>query len=231
MSRGPSTLGLLAGTALATGLLALGAGLLYRPATVLEAVPELEAALSTLNPTHLVLAFALVLLIVAPTITAAGRFRVDAPRPIDAGSTEPFADSRSLTDSSSRLAGAVYDDWIDRATAYDDEPRPVRDQARTELVEALRALAADAYATRAGLDRADALEAIRAGTWTDDRRAAAFLADEDGPSTPLSLWLFDLCSTADPFTRGLEHAIEAVEAIRERPVRAGIEGKRCEGSR
>ncbi|MFC7213668.1 hypothetical protein ACFQO4_06175 [Saliphagus sp. GCM10025334] len=224
MSRRPSTLGLLAGTALATGLLALGAGLLYRPATVLEAVPELESVLSTLNPTHLVLAFAVVLLVVAPTITAAGRFRVDAPRPLDASSTEPFAGSRSLTDTSSRLAGAVYDDWIDRATAYDDEPRPVRDQARTELVEALRALAADTYATHTGLDRADAVAAIRAGTWTDDRRAAAFLADEDGPSTPLSLWLIDLCSTADPFTRGLEHAIEAVEAIRDHSIESERRG-------
>ncbi|UTF54620.1 DUF7269 family protein [Natronosalvus rutilus] len=227
MSRRPSTLGLLAGTALATGLLALGAGLLYRPATVLEAVPELEAALSTLDPTHLVLAFALVLLIVAPTITAAGRFRTDAVRPLGASSTEPFAGSRSLADTSPRLPGAVYDDWIDRATAYDDEPRPVRDQARTEFVEALRSLAADTYATRAGLDRTEALAAIRAGTWTDDRRAAAFLADEDGPSTPLSLWLIDLCSTADPFTRGLEHAIEAVEAIREHP----LESERWEGPR
>ncbi|MFC7231746.1 hypothetical protein ACFQMM_10610 [Saliphagus sp. GCM10025308] len=176
MSRRPSTLGLLAGTALATGLLALGAGLLYRPSTVLEPVPELEAALSMLNPTHLVLVFALVLLIVAPTIAAAGRFRVDAPRPLDAGSTEPFASSRSLTDTSSRLAGAVYDDWIDRATAYDDEPRPVRDQARTELVEALRSLAADTYATHTGQTGRT--------PWRRSERAPGPTTGERPPSSP-----------------------------------------------
>jgi hypothetical protein len=44
------------------------------------------------------------------------------------------------------------------------------------LLEELAATAADAHATAAGRDESAAREAVRAGTWTDDRVAAAFLA-------------------------------------------------------
>jgi hypothetical protein len=53
--------------------------------------------------------------------------------------------------------------------------------------------AAAAYAEYADTERTRAREAVAGGAWTDDRTAAAFLADDRGPTPPafarLRLWL------------------------------------------
>ena len=218
MSRTPSTLALTLLTTVAAGLLVLGGALLYRPEFILEIAPELEATLADLDPRLLILGLVLLLLVAAPTIGIVGRFRAEAPTPIDPvePSTTPGL-SLTSSDRASRHTrqpvGQTFETQIEQVTAYDDQPRWLRAEARAALVESLRAIAADAYARQAGLEESAAMATVRAGEWTDDSRAAALLADDDGPSTPLSLWLFDLVSATDPFDRSLEHTIDAIAEL------------------
>ncbi|MFP9192263.1 DUF7269 family protein [Natronosalvus vescus] len=218
MSRPSSTLALTLVTTVTAGLLVLGGALLYRPDALLEIVPELEAALADVDPRLLIVGLVLLLLVAAPTIGIAGRIRAESPTPIDPVD-ESAAVGVSATSSTTSArqnrhpVGRAFETQIEQATAYDDQPRWLRAEARAALVESLREIAADAYARQAGIEESAAMAAIRAGEWTDDRRAAALLADDDGLSTPLSLWLFDLVSATDPFDRSLEHTIDAIAEL------------------
>ncbi|PGF16330.1 hypothetical protein CP556_09525 [Natrinema sp. CBA1119] len=219
MSRSPSTTGLAIVSVLAAASLAVGAAMAVRPALVLERVPELEAVLSALDPALVVLAMALVLVVFAPTLGIAGRLRSSATSPLVEPTAGSDLDPSRFDDRAARrrIVGESFDRWLEQATAYDDESRSAREDARRRLVESLRPVAATAYANRAGLTEDDAMAAIEAGSWTDDPRAAAFLGGPDGPSTPLWLWLFDLVSAADPVVRSLEHAIDEIERVQSTP--------------
>jgi len=219
MSRSPSTTGLAIVTGLAAALLAVGATVIVQPALLLERVPELEAVLSALDPALVVLAMALVLVVFAPTLGIAGRLRSSATSPLVEPTAGSGLDPSRFDDRATRqrIVGESFDRWLELATAYDDESRSTREDARRRLVESLRPIAATAYANRAGLTEDDAMAAIEAGSWTDDPRAAAFLGGPDGPSTPLWLWLFDLVSAADPVVRSLEHAIDEIDRVQSTP--------------
>lgn len=216
MSRTPSSTGLALLTLPAAVLVAVGAVFVVRPALVLERVPELETALAAVDPEIVVLALAVVLVAFAPTLGIAGRLRPSSPSSLvaDDSATEPRApvDDRSATDRPDAV-GAAIDERIALATAYDSEPRDVREAAREELLASLRSIAATAYANRAGIATEEAAAAIEAGAWTDDPRAAAFLAAPSGPSVPLWLWLVDLVRSADPFGRHLEATIDEIERL------------------
>ena len=216
MSRTPSATGLALLTLPAAVLVAVGAIFAVRPALVLERAPELEAVLAAVDPETVVLALAVVLVLFAPMLGIAGRLRPSAPSSLvaDDSTAEPRApfDDRSRADRPD-VVGAAVDEHIALATAYDSEPRDVREAAREELLESLRSIATTAYANRAGITTVEAATAIEAGTWTDDTRAAAFLAAPSGPSIPLWLWLVDLVRSADPFGRHLEATIDEIERL------------------
>lgn len=219
MSRTPSGSGLAIVTLLAGALLAVGATLALRPAVLLERVPELGAVLAALDPETLVLALALVLVLFALTLGIVGRLRFSTTTPLVDSADDSVSQFPWLDDEERRypVVGESFDRLIERATAYDDEPRATREDARERLVDSIRPIAAAAYANRAGLTEADATAAIEAGTWTDDPRAAAFLGGEEGPSTPLWLWVIDLVSTADPFVRSLERTIDEIDRVQSTP--------------
>lgn len=223
MSRTPSARTLAAVVAFGALALALGWALALRPAAVLEAMPPVAAAIEAIDPAAALLGLALVLVAVAPTLGLTGRLHADPPRPIS--SAEPRespdaalppgvtpADLEPAGTGATPVFGADLAALCERATDY-EAPARERAAAREALLETLRSLAADADAHRTGRDADAAAAAVAAGEWTEDGRAAAFLADEDGPSTPLSAWVVDLLAGADPYHRGLERTLAAIEAI------------------
>ena len=216
MSRTPSTRGLALLTLPAAALVAVGTVVAVRPALLLERAPELEAALAAVDPGTVVLALAVLLVVFAPTLGLTGRLRPSRPSPLvaeaSATGSRPSSDDRSPSGRTD-VVGAAIAEQIRLATAYDSEPRDVREDARRRLLESLRPIAATAYGNRAGVTADEAMAAIEAGTWTDDPRAAAFLAAPAGPSMPLWLWLLDLVRTADPFRRHLEGTLEEIERL------------------
>ncbi|WP_226004438.1 DUF7269 family protein [Natrinema salinisoli] len=218
MSRAPSTGGLAVVTLLSVALLAVGGILSVRPGLLLEAAPALESLLATLDPGTVVLAVIGLLVVAAASLGIIGRVRFSsAPLPLVDSTAESGAASFDESTADYPVAGAWFDRRLELATAYDDRSRSTREEARERLVDSLRPIAATAYANRAGLTEDDAMAAIEAGTWTDDARAAAFLGGDDGPSTPLWLWLVDLVSTADPFRRSLERTIAEIDRVQSTP--------------
>ena len=234
MSRTPSTRGLLVAVVLAGAALAVGTTAVLRP-TLLERVPALESALGGVEPRTVVLASILGTLGVAALVGVAGKLRRPGVEPLQsapATATTDGASGRSLNrsragatgrsrggnerraESANRsVVGEPYDRYVALATTYDDEPRAVRDGAREKLVETLRPVAARTYANATGCPREEARRAIETGAWTDDPRAGPFLAGEDGPATPLWIWLADLVRSGDPFPRALERTLDELEAL------------------
>ena len=219
MSRTPSTTGLLLATALGAASLGFGVVLLYRPELLLETVPALESVLVALDPTVVLFGLVGSLLVIGATLWITGRLRGGSPTPLEG--SESDSPPRAFDRTKSRSPpGAEFDEFLELATAYEDTERWQREQSRTRLREILRQVAADTYGNRADSD--GAMGAIETGQWTDDVRAAAFLAGEDGPSLPLSIWVYDLVSTADPFHRSVEHTIEAIDALGTEPHSAEV---------
>lgn len=226
MSRTPSTIGLALVTLFGGVLIAIGGMLAFRPTLLLERVPELQPLLEQVDPGLLVLVLVVLFVLLAPAVGIAGRFRPSSTTPLVEDESTDRTESRYDDRPGGRPArqsvvGGTADEQIGLATAYDDEPRDSREGAREALLESLRPIAATAYANRAGIADDDAMAAIEAGTWTDDPRAAAFLAGADGPSTPLWLWLFDLVSAADPFERSLERTLDEIETLQSAATVAG----------
>lgn len=92
------------------------------------------------------------------------------------------------------------------------------DRALGRVRDALADTAADALARSDALARADddrerAERAVETGAWTDDRIAAAFLADESGPSFPLSARLRAWLDAEAERRRRIERTVEAVEGL------------------
>ncbi|TYT62331.1 DUF7269 family protein [Natrialba swarupiae] len=221
MSRTPSRRGLSVATLLAGTFLAVGLVFALDPTVATGAVPALEAVLASLDPGLIVLVATLLLVVFAPALGIAGKLR---SRPVDplVGSGERTAADRPDGEANARsrspgrrgwdVVGDSFERDVERATDYDGD-REVRSAAREEVVDTLRPIATRAYANRAGVARSAATRVIERGSWTDDDRAAAFLAGESGPSTPVWLWLFDLVTATDPFSRSLERTIDEIESI------------------
>lgn len=92
----------------------------------------------------------------------------------------------SVTTASQRLTAAGLDREFDEAIRGNDE-------SSGRIRDRLRETATRTYARANGCETDAARDAVRNGEWTDDRVAAATLADEDGPTysiaSRLRLWL------------------------------------------
>lgn len=175
---------------LGTVLTAVAAAFVLAPDTLL-AVGAIEAAVravSTTNPTVAMLAATLVvvayLAVVARTPALEGPGpESDAERRFERAVANPpeavTADRRQLT------AAALEAELTSGIEAGGEGFATVR--------ATLIRTATHAYAGYERTDVETARAAIAAGTWTDDRTAAAFLADEEGPtpaaSARIRLWL------------------------------------------
>ena len=83
---------------------------------------------------------------------------------------------------------------------------------RYSVTTALRETAVDALSSRRGYSESEAYAAVSAGEWTDDVRAAALLADEDGPDLPLSVRIRDW-ARGRAFERRVERAVAEIELV------------------
>lgn len=82
-----------------------------------------------------------------------------------------------------------------------------------EIRDWLQAGAVRVVRTRAGLDHARAVAAVRTGRWTDDPVAAAFLADD--PDYPLSERLYAALDPGRAYRRRVRRTIDAIETFDE----------------
>lgn len=109
------------------------------------------------------------------------------------------ADRRSMT-------ASELDADVEVAVAAGKEPL----QALRDL---LRTLVIDTYTTTHQLDEETARQAVETGAWTDDRVAAAFLADEGPTASLLSrirLWL----APERERERRIERTLDEIERLR-----------------
>lgn len=190
---------------LATVLLAFGAALVVSPATVLGAAPALESAVRSIEPSTALLGLAGLLAVLTLFRGTSGRSAAATPPPLSPDDPAPSSDRSGFPP-----VGGDVDEAYRRATDYDEAGARQREESREDVERELRALAERAHARQTGRDPDAVAGAVRAGEWTDDPRAAAFLAGEDGPTTPLSLWVVDLVTGRDPFERGAEATLSAI---------------------
>jgi len=195
-------------TVLAVVLLSFGAALVVSPATVFGAVPALEPIVHSTEPSTVLLGLAVALAVLTLVRGMSGRSAAATPPPLDADVPEPSRDRSGFP-----TVGAALDGAYRQATDYDAADARQREASREDVERELRAVAERAYARQTGMDPDAAAEAVRSGEWTDEPRAAAFLAGEDGPTTPLSLWLVDLVTGRDPFERGAEETLSSIRDL------------------
>lgn len=201
-----SLLGLL-GAALAGA----GAVAVFLPGSVLSVGPVRRAveAVGGVEPTGAVLlASGVAGLYLAVAARSGGSTETVPPEdPADrrfatAAETPPEA----VTADRRRLSGADLDAVVDRASEAGGA-------ALQETRGTLARTATDAYAEYAGIERERAREAVRAGTWTRDPVAAAFLAGKGGPDPGLGgrvrLWLVPERERA----RRIERTVRAIEHL------------------
>lgn len=193
--------------ALAT--LAAGA-VAYRPELV-AGLPVVDALVETLPPERLLLALGLAVLATATWTARGGSSRSDSGA--RAGPVDRFdrTDDPPETVSAADRArtGGSFDARVGAACSGDD-------LALRMVRESLADTAASAVAGAGDRDPEAARRAVETGAWTDDRLAAAFLADEDGPDPPLAARLRAWLDPTAERRRRIERAVDALEDAAER---------------
>jgi len=194
---------------LGAGLALAGAVAVFLPDAVLSVGP-VRGAIETVGGVEPTAAVLLASGVAGLYLAVAARSSDGAPPAEDpadrrfAGVAE--APPEAVTADRRRLAGEDLDATVDRASASGGP-------ALREVRGTLARTAADVYAEHAGLDRGRAREAVRAGAWTDDPVAAAFLAGEDGPApgfgARVRLWLVPERERS----RRVERTVRAIEHL------------------
>lgn len=170
----------------------LGALAVAAPAAVAETAPlsTLVSAAAAVGPRDLFVAGSAALglsLLRAAVTSRESRLVSGSPAASRRFAAVVADDPETATAPGGTLAATEFDETVDRAVGGDE-------RAGEEVRERLRRLAV-ARLTREseGRDRESADRAVAAGTWTDDRTAAAFLSEEGGPvatlGSRLRLWL------------------------------------------
>ncbi|MUW14040.1 DUF58 domain-containing protein [Halorubrum sp. CBA1125] len=84
---------------------------------------------------------------------------------------------------------------------------------RTRIREGLRSAAVSVLTQYEAYTATEAEEAVTAGTWTDDRYAAAFLGGENAPSPPLRPRLRGIVRREAAFNQGVRRTVDAIAAM------------------
>ena len=193
--------------------LAVVAAVAPLPAGVREVVePLLNRAVVQNGVVVAAVAIAFAVLVTEAEIGSDSRSRVDRDEvgydPADASV------SGSLVGGGGDRVGAD----LDRTVAAVDRTVSSRARVRREasVLPPLREAAISAVARSEGISRTAAAERVAEGTWTDDERAAALLADEGAAPLPLSVRIVDWFH-GDAFERSVDATLAEVAA------RAGVE--------
>jgi len=196
-------------------LLTLAAGAVaYRPELV-AGLPVVDALVAALPPERLLLALGLAVLATATWAARGGSSGSGPPRAGPAARFDRTDDPPEIVSAADRArTGESFDARVEAACSGDRlAPRMVR--------ESLADAAASTVAGAGDRDARTARRAVETGAWTDDRLAAAFLADEDGPDPPLAARLRAWLDPATERRRRVERAVEALEDAAERDRRGG----------
>jgi hypothetical protein len=172
--------------ALGTVVTLLAAAVVFAPGFVQDVEPlaGLAAALEKIDRRQLLLVASLVvgLFVSAATWRASGAGNNERDT-FDEATAGPPED---VTTDAQRLTAADLEAAVEAAIDGDDA-------AAEQVRERLQETATRAHAHETGVAVKRAREQVRAGEWTDDRLAAAVLADEGGPThslwSRLRLWL------------------------------------------
>lgn len=101
-------------------------------------------------------------------------------------------------------------EFDERVATLNSGPRRSSIRKRRQLREALEAEALAAVARRENCSREEAEAILRAGTWTNDPHAAAFLGGSEAPSPPLRDRLRLAASTQSVFQHQARRTADAV---------------------
>lgn len=129
-------------------------------------------------------------------------------------------EGRSPTDDADVLVANDPEDIHGRSTGY---PRPNVDQRFDQLEDGehepvadlsadLRETVVRLYAASDGRSRDEAAAMVEDGGWTDDMRAAAFVAEDADPLS-LRTRLWDYIRPEDSYHRRARRAVEAMESL------------------
>ena len=195
---------IVAGTLLAIGAILLGGFL-----------PEGRSLVGLLYPFAVLLpAIGAAIVLGAVYAVRTSELERDSPlidgEPPEAGVTR--ADHRVARETEWILDSAASDWYRMRDGEYDEKLRRRLEEG------AVRTLA-----TKRGLERSAAREAVREGTWTDDPVAAAVLADDR--RHPLSERLYAAIDPGAALERRLERTLAAIEAIDDGPHSRGSDDR------
>ncbi len=194
-----------------------GVVVLYlRSEVLLQAVPDLEAVITEINPiVFLLSAVGILGLAAAAMVLRAKLFSSSRTVENTASRTESSQSLFAGAGTIQRQLGGDFDTDFETATDYGSTDRSNRETARTRTVEELRSLATGLYCQTTGCDHETAEAAVETGEWTTNKRAAGLLADDTGPSIPLGLWVWDLLVGRDPYVNSVDHTLAALESASE----------------
>lgn len=188
--------------------------------TVLSAVPALDTVLNLLNPSTVLILSAMLLsvFVLVQVIEMRSENESDEEGDTDFSSLrevegvgedelEEFERDEGLS-----AVGEEFDIAVMKAvdTSLDEDQRRER---RDWVREHLRETVAMRYSEVTGVGIEEAKDEVLSGGWTDDVRASGFLADKEGESVPLKIWLLDVLVGRDPFLKGVETTVDRIEEL------------------
>jgi hypothetical protein len=121
-------------------------------------------------------------------------------------------EATDVDDPEARYAAPVPGADFDAAVATGAGSSIRAASSREEVRERLRAAAVEAVVAAEGVDEATATDRVAAGTWTDDRVAAALLA---GERPPLRARVAALVARESRFERAARRTVTAVATLEE----------------
>lgn len=127
---------------------------------------------------------------------------------LPAGPVEPLVAQRpeEIHGRATKRAGEPLDDLFEAYLEQSDADAVASFESR------LRETAVSLYAVTASCSREDATAAIDTGTWTEDHRAAAFVAAGAVP-LPLRIRIWDVLRPGHPLQHRVQHTVAALEAL------------------
>ncbi|WP_424003716.1 DUF7269 family protein [Haloarcula salina] len=115
---------------------------------------------------------------------------------------------------SADLVGGDIDYKLERIGGRVDPDSGLEASYAADVRGDLRAAARRALVRRTDRTRDEAVAAVEAGTWTDDRRAAALLGGDDAPDPPIAVQVRDWAS-GESFDRRVDAATAEIYALYE----------------
>ncbi|MBX0321543.1 hypothetical protein EGH21_00730 [Halomicroarcula sp. F13] len=133
----------------------------------------------------------------------------DDPAPVEL----PTATPESMQGPTQTVVGDDVDDLLDRIDGRVDPYDGLEASYAADVRRRLRETVERTLVRRTGLDAEEAQDAVEAGTWTDDPRAASFLGGDGVPDPPLGRQVRDWAS-GEGFDRKVDATLAEIRRLR-----------------